>query len=303
MNFQQSDLAGRPCPLCGSTNLRDDPTGALLLGCQPPVRLQQCRDCGMRLLNPSPRPTALVQQYGEVEFYSAEMQAARTERNRRYLGRKCERLRRQSPNGSTLFEFGCGTGEFLLTASAAGWESIGVDANPRAVARAQERGAAATVASSPEEIAAFGQFDVVASFHTLEHIFDLASTLPALAAMVKPGGLLYLEVPHQIDAIMDRLKVALRAQPRHLDPFHHVNFFTPAALRTWARKQGLEVAQLTTHIPFSEHIYFAESPPRFGRPLAEVVQMIGMALGRGPLIEATLRLSATERRATGVAAS
>lgn len=82
-----------------------------------------------------------------------------------------------------------------------------------------------------------GPVDMVMSTHVLEHLNDPRSFLTQLAGMVRPGGLIYLEVPYEgPPALFRRQGIG-----------EHLNFFTLTALRRMAAECGLQVLTLQNH--------------------------------------------------------
>src|SRR5262249_23513948 len=77
-------------------------------------------------------------------------------------------------------------------------------------------------------------------FSNVEHLVDPVRTLTTAAALLKPAGRLFCEVPNR-EALLPR-------QPRlpcqHLDIARHLNFFTERSLASLARNAGLVVKRV-----------------------------------------------------------
>lgn len=98
--------------------------------------------------------------------------------------------------GRTVLDVGCGTGEHVLMAAAAGCEAMGIDISPTAIrlaeVKAEERRTSArfTVGDALHLEALGEQFDTVLDCG-LFHVFDDADRplfVRSLAAVVRPGG-------------------------------------------------------------------------------------------------------------------
>ena len=85
-------------------------------------------------------------------------------------------------------------------------------------------------------------FDVVCGWHVLEHIPDPLPSMERLRVALRPAGLAVFEVPN-FGGAFSRQKGA--AWP-YLDPEHHVNQFSPAAVRTLLTVAGYDVREITT---------------------------------------------------------
>jgi 2-polyprenyl-6-hydroxyphenyl methylase / 3-demethylubiquinone-9 3-methyltransferase len=103
-----------------------------------------------------------------------------------------------SLSGYTLTDIGCGAGIVTEPLSHLGATTLGLDAAERNVMvashHAKQTGAPVTYRHGlPEELVDEGQtFDIVLSLEVVEHVADLSTFLDALAALVKPGGLLVI---------------------------------------------------------------------------------------------------------------
>jgi 2-polyprenyl-3-methyl-5-hydroxy-6-metoxy-1,4-benzoquinol methylase len=97
-------------------------------------------------------------------------------------------LRRYSPEGKRVLDFGCMDGLFTLRLQQLGGEAVGYDISPAAIAQAKLfRGTAArpvftTVPPGP------GQFDRIYCNEVLEHVEDDSGLIGELVGYLAPGG-------------------------------------------------------------------------------------------------------------------
>jgi 2-polyprenyl-3-methyl-5-hydroxy-6-metoxy-1,4-benzoquinol methylase len=115
-----------------------------------------------------------------------------------------------------LLDFGAGWGLLLRAARARGWECAGIELADRERASLQENGfeVFARLEDVPDE-----SFDAVGSTQVLEHVADFHTIVGNQAAKLRPGGLLYIDVPNA--GVWARRQAGLFA-----NPLEHVNYFT-----------------------------------------------------------------------------
>jgi 2-polyprenyl-3-methyl-5-hydroxy-6-metoxy-1,4-benzoquinol methylase len=121
-----------------------------------------------------------------------------------------------------LLDVGCGTGEFLATMKAAGWQVQGIERDDRAAAWAREQAQLPVLTGSSELLPTIDrQYDVVTLWHVLEHLYHPGEALAAIAKHLRENGWLLIAVPNiaSIDARIYRSNWAALDAPRHLAQF------------------------------------------------------------------------------------
>jgi 2-polyprenyl-3-methyl-5-hydroxy-6-metoxy-1,4-benzoquinol methylase len=151
-------------------------------------------------------------------------------------GWRLELIRKLRPSGK-LLEIGCARGEFLRVAREA-FDVYGVEPNPELAESASE---VAPVHRDVIEHTPWSRFDVVASFHVIEHVDSPASFIRAAAEKLKPGGLMVIETPN-INALPYKI---LKARWRQFIPEHYF-FFDPKSMARLLSDQGLATEKITT---------------------------------------------------------
>ena len=144
-----------------------------------------------------------------------------------------------------LLDFGCGEGDFLDAARVLGFSCYGVDFGAARETVAGVR--AMNIVASLEALDAVVSepFDAATLFQVLEHLAEPRSILEQLAARMRPGAILVVEVPD-----CSGIEAPTNATEFHaVDPLEHINHFTPDTLRNLCRRTGFEpVRRIPAHV-------------------------------------------------------
>ena len=147
---------------------------------------------------------------------------------------ECRHLPLLPAGGGRLLDVGCGNGGFLMLARQAGWQVEGLDFDAGAVQAARSRGLEVHHGGIEALSARSACYDVITLCHVIEHVHDPITTLRRLHALLKPGGMLWLDTPN-----LASLGAARFGQHwRDLDPPRHLVLFTPESLRGALAKAG-----------------------------------------------------------------
>jgi SAM-dependent methyltransferase len=142
------------------------------------------------------------------------------------------------PERGRVVDVGCGTGEFVSFMDAIpGWSASGVELAPDAVALATDRGANVTVGTIDDVAGTSGRgFDVLAMFNVLEHVLDPWAVLDAASDLLRPGGILIVQVPNDFSELQSAICSHIGTDPWWIASPDHVNYFGFDSLdRTLAR--------------------------------------------------------------------
>jgi SAM-dependent methyltransferase len=112
--------------------------------------------------------------------------------------RRVAPLVRQHPGGGRALEIGCGRGLTLAALQAQGWEAVGTEVDPAMAAAVQARYGFPVHVLEDLRAGDFpaGSFDAVMMWHVWEHLPQPFQTLAEIRRILRPGGLLLLEVPN-----------------------------------------------------------------------------------------------------------
>ena len=229
-------------------------------------KLVKCDVCDLTFLNPRPSAVALGQHYpGDYYAFSPAAAPARAgvtikQRLRRFLRSQrglfaalqrtplasrlhdpITRVVGWMPTGRVL-DVGCGSGEALNDLADLGWETWGVELDPKAAARATNSGHRMWTGSLENCDVPDASVDVVRMVHVLEHVPSPTETLTAIRRVLRPGGLLLIEVPN----ISHVLSAAFRDYSWSVDLPRHFYHFSPETLPKVVKNVGLNVQRVET---------------------------------------------------------
>ncbi len=262
-----------PCPLCGSTSATrvwfralEALTAVDAVNASPNAAgwwVVRCDTCGLGRVAPLPEEADLPALYDEVYFTSgAYAGAAHTggmdghltlydraggrSASLRYQGRLVARVERfRQARKGRLLDVGCGAGYFLDAAREAGWQVQGVELSSAAASVGREQ-LGLDIFQGTLADAAFpdASFDVLTMFEVLEHLRDPGAVLAEARRILKPGGLLAVQVPNDLEAYRAWLS---RSDNRWwVIPPLHLFYFTEPTLRRWLESLDMDVLSLAS---------------------------------------------------------
>jgi 2-polyprenyl-3-methyl-5-hydroxy-6-metoxy-1,4-benzoquinol methylase len=145
---------------------------------------------------------------------------------RNLLDRRCRSLPRLPICGGSVLDVGCGDGEFIELAASWGWNAIGIDPDPAAIANCLTRGLNVTQGTLEQFADKQCLFDVITLGHVIEHVHNPVALLKACRRLLKPTGQLWLETPN-IDSLGHRQYMK---NWRGLEPPRHLVLFSRQSL-------------------------------------------------------------------------
>lgn len=194
------------CPLC-----EREVESVIVEDCEGGYKMLRCPLCKLEFAYPLKGPgkegyerwyKRKAFQMGETDFYvdyASRLSSSRARRLRdyhiktlRYLGEM------QFASCPKLLDAGCAEGSFIKALEELGFQVYGCDIaeKPIEFARRVYR-LKNVISSSPQELPeAWKDFDVITSFEVLEHVEKPLQFLQSLYRLLRPGGILFLSVPH-----------------------------------------------------------------------------------------------------------
>ena len=158
---------------------------------------------------------------------------------------------------SRVLDFGCGAAGFVQKAQSLAAEVAGVELERRV----HDYWGDKLVLHNSLEDTGTG-YDLITAFHVIEHLPDPSTIIKDLAARLKDGGRLVIEVPSSEDALLTLYESD--AFQRFTYWSQHLFLFNAETLRHLATKAGLRVVtiQQFQRYPLSNHLHWLSH----GRP-------------------------------------
>lgn len=244
----------RACPCCGAERQKNLGAPKVWIGTEhfeavkDHLRLAKCGGCGLVFTNPRPAEELLINFYNRPGYECHEMHHDDAQAGDAHT--RFEILERFCKKGAVL-DFGCGAGQMLRTAKKRGWEYVaGVE--PGAVARRNLRQEGFDVWTDLAEAHEFrGKLDAVTMIHVLEHLREPAKVLHGLHEMLRPEGILLIEVPNA-DSLRARIAGSVVSSffPRESQRYQafpiHLYHFNARQLIKFIEQHDFQVVELRT---------------------------------------------------------
>ncbi|MBL0241377.1 MAG: class I SAM-dependent methyltransferase [Chloracidobacterium sp.] len=153
-----------------------------------------------------------------------------------------KRFPKYVPNGRAL-DIGCGSGVFLSILKQYGWNVRGLELKHAAADAAKEKfGIDVSVGDLADANFEEESFDYISFNHSLEHLPNIIEVLGQVKKLLKPDGLLYVEVPNA-NSLSQRISGKYWL---HWDVPRHLYSFTPKTLKSLMRKTGFQDLKIET---------------------------------------------------------
>ncbi len=235
-------------------------------------RFLRCTGCRHVYLNPRPRAADLSVIY-PANYYAYEDGGgglvARLRRS--WEGGKVRLYRELVGEGPRrILDIGCGNGRFLSILRDFGppeWELEGIDFDPEAARKCEERGFRTHVSRVEDFTSEDGRYDAVAMLQLIEHVDDPVALSERVFALLKPGGCFIVETPNLAGLDYRAFRGCWWG---HYHFPRHWNLFSTKALHRMLEERGFAIERTeylisTSAWTISLHNYFLERgfPERF----------------------------------------
>ena len=210
-------------------------------------RYYQCAACGLVFMDaiPANLQPFYAGGYAPIPPSLAELRAvAASERYR------LEPVLRYKSKGK-LLEIGPWRGVFCINAKDAGFKVSAIEMDQDCVRFLRDTVGINAIASTDPAKTMYEMtetFDVIAMWHSLEHLKDPWKVVESAAARLAPEGILLIAIPN-IESFEFKL---LKERWRHLDAPRHLFFYPAQSLSNLCERNGLRTAEVHTHDHVSE---------------------------------------------------
>jgi SAM-dependent methyltransferase len=142
-----------------------------------------------------------------------------------------------------LLDVGASAGTFVKLAGEHGWSAWGIEPSWSGARAALDQGLNFPIAVAEKLPFPDESFDIVHSHHVFEHLAEPMIAAKEAWRVLRPGGMIFIEVPNQFDNIMFRRDMLFRRVPqrqRTVRSIHHLWFFGRSTLRLLLRGAGFK---------------------------------------------------------------
>lgn len=245
----------RPCPICGSNSARligrrGGSAHRLRLGVE--TQIVRCDLCCHLYPFPFPIATNLSDLYGDPAKYFVGHDPIEKKRSRIGLVVELERLLSRP---GRLLDVGSGCGELLAAAVERGWSAVGVETAKQFCEYSSATYGVEVINSElADGIFERHSFDAVTLAAVLEHVEYPMDLLRVIGNVLKPGGVLFLDVPNEGALAFSLVNTYLHSRGRDWAvqlaptfPPYHIQGFSKESLRFALNRSLFDISSLTTY--------------------------------------------------------
>jgi SAM-dependent methyltransferase len=180
-----------------------------------------------------------------------------------------------------FLDIGASSGMLVKLARQKGWAADGLEPSSTGTRAALVQGLVFPQGVAEAIPFASQSFDIVHSHHVFEHLADPLQAIQEAYRLLRPGGLLYIEVPNQFDNIMFQRDIWLGRVPqrqRNLRSIHHLWFFSRRTLMRLFQEAGFRDVHVKD--------FYAWRPQGWRAPLQWLTRIMGAFFYGGHLLSA-----------------
>ncbi|MBV8516380.1 MAG: class I SAM-dependent methyltransferase [Acidobacteria bacterium] len=279
-------MTRRHCPLCGedrprllatvaarticdgNTTYRPDAPSLLGIDTAAEFAFVRCLACGFVYAQDAPGAALLERLYNVVidaeRAYAESHQPSWVAHQLQLAATLLARF--ENRETANILDYGCGHGAIVRALACTGYEYA-----ESVAAAGRARGLA--IFSDMNEIRARAPFDGIVLSDVLEHVPEPRATLATCRDLLHAGGWICVSVPdfseRRARAVFDALRRG-EAVTREVNPWEHLNYFSPETLAAMLTRGGFVVEPYATAT-------FGLRPAGWGNALKSAGRMLGFA--------------------------
>lgn len=238
-----------PCKLCGNIDTY------ILDSSETPYKVLECKNCGFIAVFPLPDMKSLTAHYDE-SYYEAFID--QSEAKKKLWSKRLEGLHRfRKQKKGKLLDIGCGDGLFLSLAKKNGWEAEGTELSAWAAPYIKKtyditvyQGDLSTLPLAQEH------YDVITSWHSIEHMPDPLGMLNKVSTLLKKDGMAVIACPNTNSHFMNIAYFCVKLRRDRLfsknDREVHLSHFNDDTLKKALLASGFEIKWMGLDLGFSD---------------------------------------------------
>jgi len=203
--------------------------------------MRQCSECDIVYLNPMPKNEYLASFYekGYHRVKESFLNETISRFNRKLAVSEIKKIK----SDGKVLDIGCGRGMFLKSMQEAGYEVCGIEPSGDGSKIARDIAKLKISNCRLDEFECCdNSFDIVMLWHVLEHMSSPAESLEQIKKIIKPDGILIVEVPN-FSSIESRF---FNRYWQHLDVPRHMFFYNKKSLEKFLNLKGYEIIKVST---------------------------------------------------------
>jgi SAM-dependent methyltransferase len=227
------------------------------------ARVIDCCECGWAHLDPIPDEAELALMY-ERAYYEAHNPGwlAKDRSEQAYWdlehADKLGDWARLAGEPGALLDIGCSGGLLLEFAIAHGWRAEGIEPSRHAVEEARSHGLTVHQGLYEEVDLPAATFDVVHSKLVGEHLPRPRHFLRWVARMLRPRGIVSLQVPNDLNPLQLAARDELATHDWWVAPPFHINYFNFDSLERLCESEGFEPVARDATFPVEGFLLMGE---------------------------------------------